>query len=42
MIRINLLPAHEVKQRLLLRTQVAVAMMLVVVSAVGCIWVISL
>jgi type IV pilus assembly protein PilN len=42
MIRINLLPAHEVKQRLLLRSQVAVAMMLVVVSAIGCVWVMSL
>lgn len=42
MIRINLLPAHEVKQRLILRTQVAVTMMLVVVMAVGCVWVMSL
>ena len=42
MIRINLLPAHEVKQRLLLRTQIAVAMMLLVVSAIGCGWVMSI
>jgi Tfp pilus assembly protein PilN len=39
MIRINLLPAHEVKQRFILRTQMAVAVLLVVVALVGCVWV---
>jgi len=39
MIRINLLPAHEVKQRFILRTQIAVAGLLVVVTVTGCVWV---
>jgi len=42
MIRINLLPAYEVKERLLLRTQVTVAMMLAIVTVVGCGWVMTL
>ncbi|ETW94467.1 MAG: hypothetical protein ETSY1_34735 [Candidatus Entotheonella factor] len=42
MIRINLLPAHEVKQRFILRTQLAVAVLLIVVTAAGCVWVMYL
>ncbi len=39
MIRINLLPAHEVKQLFVLRTQIAVSVLLIVVVVAGCIWV---
>ena len=42
MIRINLLPAYEVKERLLLRTQVAVAMLVAIVTVLGCGWVMTL
>lgn len=42
MIRINLLPAHEVKQRFILRTQMAVAVVLVVGTVAGCVWVMYL
>lgn len=42
MIRINLLPAHEVKQRFILRTQLAVAVLLVVATVSGCVWVMYL
>jgi Tfp pilus assembly protein PilN len=41
MIRINLLPAYEIKERLLLRTQVAVAMLVAVATVVGCGWVMT-
>ncbi len=39
MIRINLLPAHEVKQLFILRTQMTVSVMLIAVTIVGCVWV---
>lgn len=38
MIRINLLPAHEVKQLFILRTQIAVSIVLIAVAVVGCAW----
>lgn len=42
MIRINLLPAHEVKQLFILRTQMAVAVLLVAGTVAGCAWVMYL